>query len=67
MIVEAAKRVFKLDKVELPDPDPKMSVDEVRKFYSGQYPEITTATLGDTNFEGDVVTYTFTQSVGQFG
>ena len=67
MTVEAANRVFKLADVILPDPDINMTVDEVRKFYSGQYPEITTATLGDTEFEGDTVTYTFTQSVGQFG
>lgn len=66
MTVEAAKRVFKLKNVDLPDPDPKMTVQQVQKFYSDQYPEILNATFA-FDFEGDTVTYSFTQSVGEFG
>lgn len=71
MIVAAAKRIFKLKQgkadVELPDPDANMTVEQVRKFYMDQYPELATATLGEHVFEGDTLTYTFTQSVGEFG
>jgi PRTRC genetic system protein C len=48
LVVSNLTREFKFKKdgtpVTLPDPNPDFSVEEVMQFYSGQYPELTTAT-----------------------
>lgn len=36
-------RVFVYDGREFPDPDPKMSADEVRQFMTNGYPELANA------------------------
>ena len=58
LIVET-KREFKLDKKTLPDPDPKMSVKEVIKFYSAQYPELTSCSVPMPECKEDTFIYTF--------
>jgi PRTRC genetic system protein C len=66
MIVESLKREFVINSITLPDPDITMSIDQVRKFYSTQYPEIVTATY-ETQINDGTAKYTFKQSVGKFG
>jgi PRTRC genetic system protein C len=38
-------RKSKEDSIELPDPNPNMDANDVMKFYSSQYPELTSATI----------------------
>ncbi len=63
------KRVFKIEKsgVELPDPNPDMSEDEVMKFYSAQYPELTTATVDGPRVNNDKAYYSFKTTIGTKG
>ena len=44
MTVKTMLRVFSFNGLKLPDPDPKLSVDEVRGVFAHAYPEIATAT-----------------------
>jgi PRTRC genetic system protein C len=66
--VSKLKREFKFKKdnttVTLPDPNPEFSCDEVLQFYSGQYPELTTATLEGPKVEGKSAVYSVKTSVG---
>lgn len=68
MEVISVEREFKFSKngtpVTLPDPDPDMSLEEVLNFYSGQYPELTTATLEEHKIEGNKATYRVKTTVG---
>jgi PRTRC genetic system protein C len=65
------KRQFTFKKngttVTLHDPNPEMSIEEVMQFYSGQYPELTTATLEDPEVKGDTATYAVRTTVGTKG
>ncbi|MFN9298023.1 MAG: PRTRC system protein C, partial [Acidobacteriota bacterium] len=36
-------RLFTFNGIRLPDPNPSMTVDEVKALYSAQYPELATA------------------------
>jgi PRTRC genetic system protein C len=60
---------FKKDgaKVTLPDPNPSFTVSEVVRFYSNQYPELTTAAVGAPKVEGDKAVYNFETTVGTNG
>lgn len=51
----------------LPDPNPEFSVEEVMQHYSGQYPELTTATLDGPNIDGKTATYAVKTTVGTKG
>ena len=65
------KREFKFKKngtsVTLPDPNPEFSVEEVMQFYSGQYPELTTASLDGPKVDGDKAVYSVQTTVGTKG
>lgn len=69
--VKHLKREFKFKKngvlVTLPDPNPQFSVEEVLRFYSGQYPELTTATLDGPNVDNNAAVYTVRTTVGTKG
>lgn len=69
--VTMLKREFKFKKdgttVTLPDPNPEFTVNEVMQFYSGQYPELTTATLGAPKVEGNTAVYSAQTTVGTKG
>lgn len=54
-------------KIELPDPNANMSPDEVVKFYSSQYPELTTASLTGPKVEGNAAVYSIKEVVGTKG
>lgn len=69
--VTGLKRVFKFQKggkdVVLDDPNPTMNPTEVQKFYSGQYPEITNATLSGPKVVGNNAEYSLKTTVGTKG
>ena len=67
--ITGLKRVFKLKdkKTELPDPNENMSPEEVQKFYSGKYPELTNGSINGPKIVGDTAEYTFTTMVGTKG
>lgn len=60
---------FKKDgtEISLPDPNPEFSVNEVMQFYSGQYPELTTATLEGPKMQGNAAVYSVKTTVGTKG
>lgn len=66
-------RLFTLKKdgkgkdIELSDPNGSMSPEEVMKFYSGNYPELTNATLSGPKVEGGKAIYSFKTVVGTKG
>ena len=64
--VTLAKREFKFDKVILPDPDPDMSAEEVKIFYSHQYPELVNAKTEETKKDGKQ-TFKFTKETKTLG
>jgi len=67
----ALQREFKFKKdgtdVTLPDPNPDFTVEEVLQFYSGQYPELTTATLEGPKVNGNTAVYSVKTTVGTKG
>lgn len=69
--VKNLKREFTFKKdgtlVTLPDPNPEFSVNEVMQFYSGQYPELTTATFDNPKVEGNKAVYSVRTTVGTKG
>jgi len=71
IVKDALKREFKFKKdgntVTLPDPNPDFTVEEVMQFYSGQYPELTTATLDAPKVEGSKAVYSVSTTVGTKG
>jgi PRTRC genetic system protein C len=60
-------RVFEFNGVRLPDPDPKLTVEEVRSLYSHQYPDIATATITGPETVGDKLVYRFSRAIGTKG
>ena len=67
MIVKTMLRVFSFNGLKLPDPDPKLSVDEVRGVFAHAYPEIATATVTGPEPVGDTLKYTFERAIGSKG
>jgi PRTRC genetic system protein C len=67
--ITTAVRVFVIHEtgVEIPDPDPTISLEEVMKLYSGMYPELTTATIHGPEYVDDKVIYRFKSVIGTKG
>jgi PRTRC genetic system protein C len=60
-------RCFEFNGVRLPDPNPKLSVEEVRSLYAHQYPDIATAAITGPEAIGDNLRYQFTRAIGSKG
>jgi PRTRC genetic system protein C len=60
-------RSFEFNGMRLPDPDPKVSVEDVRALYAHQYPEIATAAITGPEAVGDKLRYQFTRAIGSKG
>lgn len=60
-------RTFRHGQIELADPNPKMSADEVMNYYCGIYPELTTATISGPKIENDKQVFEFKTVVGTKG
>jgi PRTRC genetic system protein C len=67
---EKLTRSFLYDKdgeeIKLVDFNPQSTPEEIVKFYSGQYPELTNAKI-EPEFEGNNVTFNISTSVGTKG
>ena len=59
-------RIFVYDGKEMPDPDPKMSVDEVRQSFVEFFPELANADNKKTK-RGEDEVYTFSKRTGTKG
>jgi PRTRC genetic system protein C len=53
--------------MNLPDPDPARSPEQVMQFYANQYPALTTASVGATKYEGNKVIFEFQTTIGTKG
>jgi PRTRC genetic system protein C len=71
LIVTSLEREFKFTngsaEINLSDPNPEMSPDEVMNFFSGSYPELTTATVHGPEIDNDRVVYRFKTTIGVKG
>lgn len=65
------KRKFSFKKdgkaIDLPDPNPDFTVDEVMQFYSTQHPELTTSTVTGPKIDGENQVFEFKTTVGTKG
>ena len=58
-------RTFQFFGIRLPDPNEAMSVDEVKAFYSAQYPELATAAVvNGPEAAGHKLRYTSDRAIG---
>jgi PRTRC genetic system protein C len=62
--VETLTREFAYNGVKLPDPNPELSVEEVRDMYVATYPELATAAVEGPSPVNGRMQYTFTRAVG---
>jgi len=60
-------REFYYQDSRIPDPNPQMSVDEVRELLTPSYPEIATATVTGPEDTGTALRYTFARAIGSKG
>jgi PRTRC genetic system protein C len=67
MKVETLAREFSFNGVRLPDPNPKLTVDEVRNLYATAYPDITTAAIEGPEAVGNRLIYRFSRAIGTKG
>jgi len=54
-------------KQALPDPDPNMTPDKVREFYSNQYPELVNASVVGPEVFKSKIKFTFSSTPGTKG
>ncbi|NDV69959.1 PRTRC system protein C [Dysgonomonas sp. 25] len=68
MEVKQIGRKFKIQEtgLELPDPNPAMTEEQVQQFYSVTYPQLTTATM-EKVFDGESFVFTFKSVIGTKG
>lgn len=67
LTITKATRCFTFNGVDLPDPAPNMSPEDVRDLYSATYPELTTATIEGPETRGTRLVYTFRRAAGTKG
>jgi PRTRC genetic system protein C len=67
MEIHPLSRIFEFNGVRLPDPDPKLTVEEIRNLYSHEYPDIATASITGPEAVGDKLRYQFTRAIGSKG
>lgn len=60
-------RDFSYNGMKLPDPDPRMTPDEVKNLYSHQYPELATAAITGPETSGEHLLYSFVRAIGTKG
>ena len=65
--VRKTTRIFQFSGIRLPDPNETMSVEEVKAFYSTQYPELATAVVNGPEAVDDKMRYTFDRAIGSKG
>lgn len=60
-------RSFTYNGMKLPDPDPRMTPEEVKIIYSHQYPELATAAITGPEASGEHLQYSFVRAIGTKG
>ena len=60
-------RSFTYNGVKLPDPDPRITTEEVNAIYSHQYPELATAAITGPEASGGQLQYSFVSAIGTKG
>lgn len=65
--IEKIVRKFSFNGVELPDPSPNLSIEDVRNTLALTHPAIANAAIEDPVKKGNVHTYKFVASVGTKG
>jgi PRTRC genetic system protein C len=60
-------REFVFNGSRIPDPDPRMSIDQVRDLLTPSYPEIATATMTGPEDTGTSLRYSFSRAIGSKG
>lgn len=60
-------REFTYNGIKLPDPNPEMSLEQVREIYSPAYPELTTAAIEGPEITNETMVYRFVRAVGAKG
>lgn len=65
--VESLERSFEYLGVRLPDPDPSMTVEQVRDVYVNSYPELATAAVEGPSPVNGRLQFTFVRAVGAKG
>jgi PRTRC genetic system protein C len=65
--VEILERSFSYLGTRLPDPDPSMTIEQVRDVYVNSYPELATAAVGGPSTATGRLEYTFIRAVGAKG
>lgn len=63
----AVQRVFLYNGRTLPDPNPSMSPEQVKQFYSAIHADLTNAAVEGGEFEGDTQKFVFRRGVGTKG
>ncbi len=63
----AVRRVFLYNGRTLPDPDPGLTPEQVKQFYSAIHADLTNATVEGGTFSGDTQTFEFKRGVGTKG
>jgi len=67
MKVEKLEREFSYNGLRLADPNPNLTVEEVRNLYAISYPEITTAAIEGPEALGNKLIYRLTRAIGSKG
>ena len=67
MNIKVVEREFLYHGTSLADPDPKLSIEEVRSFYANQFPELTNAAITGPETVGDRLRYSFERAIGSKG
>jgi PRTRC genetic system protein C len=67
MKIALVEREFVYHGTTLADPNPKLSIEEVRTFYATQFPELTTAAITGPETIGDHLRYRFERAIGSKG
>ena len=67
MKAKPLSRYFEFNGARLPDPNPSLSVEEVRALYAHQYPDIATAAITGPEAVGDKLRYLFSRAIGSKG
>lgn len=65
--VQKLSREFSFNGVKLPDPNPDMTVEQVRTMYTPRYPDITTAVIEGPEAVGGKQVFRFVRAVGTKG
>jgi PRTRC genetic system protein C len=65
--VTPAVRTFAYSSITLPDPNPRLSPEEVKTLFAAQYPELVTAAINGPEVVGDKLRYEFVRAIGAKG